>query len=231
MEEQEAKPATPKDSATKKTLSENEIIGQCILFFVAGFETTATTISNCLYNLAVYPEIQERLHAELKSVLSGFDSNSEQYYETAMTKIPYLDAFVKETLRMCPPLARLQRRVSVDGYMLAGIRLSKDQEVSIAAYAVHHNPEYYPEPERFNPERFMPENKHLLVPYTYLPFGAGPRNCLGMRFAYQEIKLCLAKILIQFNFEPTESTPAKLQFRNFKPILNVQPFTLKVSRH
>src|SRR5699024_10074830 len=103
-----------------------------------------------------------------------------------------------------------QHRVGVDNYKLNGIQLEKDTHIDIAAYAVHHSAEYYPEPERFNPERFMPENKHLLVPYTYIPFGAGPRNCIGMRFAYQEIRLCLAKIIRDFRFSPAPDTKIPL---------------------
>jgi len=77
--------------------------------------------------------------------------------------------------------------------------------------------DYYPERERFNPERFMSPNRDQLVPYTYLPFGSGPRNCIGMRFAYQEIKLCLTTIVRRFRFALTEKTSDVLSFRPFKP--------------
>ena len=130
---------------------------------------------------------------------------------------------------MSPPLPRLSRRVSLDGYMLAGIRLSKDQQVDIATYAVHHNPEYYPEPEKFNPDRFLPENKHLLVPYTYLPFGVGPRNCIGMRFAYQEMKLCLAQIVQRFQFDKTPQTKIPIEYTKMV-ILTVKNIPLRVSK-
>ena len=74
---------------------------------------------------------------------------------------------------MTPPVPRLQRRVGTDTYKLNGVTLPKDVTVEVAVYAIHHSDEYYPEPSKFNPDRFMPENKHKLVPYTYLPFGAG----------------------------------------------------------
>src|SRR5699024_5852871 len=103
-------------------------------------------------------------------------------------------------------------------------------QVEIPVSAVHHCEDYYPEPDRFNPERFMPENKHLLVPYTYLPFGLGPRNCVGVRFAYQEIKLCLASIVQRFQFSLTPNTPSKLSFKNGNILLNSFEFPIKVSR-
>ena len=69
-------------------------------------------------------------------------------------------------------------------------------------YAIHHDPEYYPNPYNFDPERFMPENRDKLVPYTYMPFGAGPRNCVGMRFALMELKMCLIQLLRQYRILP-----------------------------
>ena len=102
--------------------------------------------------------------------------------------------------------------------------------VAIPVSAVHHDPSYYPEPYRFNPDRFMPENKHKLIPYTYLPFGAGPRNCVGMRFAYQEIRLCLAAIVLRYKFGLTPETPAKLSFTKGNSLLNTNPFIVKVEK-
>lgn len=95
-------------------------------------------------------------------------------------KIPYLEAVIKEALRKYPPVTRLDRRLGGDvpggAYDLGGITLKKGQMIQVPTYAVHHCADFYPEPERYNPDRFMPENKAKLVPYTYLPFGSGPRN-------------------------------------------------------
>ena len=182
------------------------------------------------FELAQNLQVQDRLYEILSQSLDGLDANSEAYYDMVMNQIPYLDAVIKENLRKYPAVKRLERVVGADEYKIDGVLLEKGVLVQIPTTAVHYNPEYYPDPERFNPDRFMPENKHLLVPYTYIPFGAGPRNCVGMRFAYQEIKFCLAKILIQFRFEPTDKTPSKLDFKHFKPTLNVNSFQLKVIR-
>lgn len=96
--------------------------------------------------------------------------------------------------------------------------------------AVHYNPEYYPEPHKFNPDRFLPENKHNLVPYTYLPFGLGSRNCVGSRFAYQEMKLCLAEIIRQYRVCCAPKTPEKLTFKRTNNLLNSVNFPLLVEK-
>src|SRR5690606_713115 len=124
--------------------------------------------------------------------------------------------------RKYPPVTRLERRVGVDGCKLGDYLLDKDMLIEVSAYSVHHNPEYYPEPSRYNPDRFMPENKHLLTPYTYLPFGIGPRNCVGMRFAYQEMKLALARIILKYRFLPNRQTPDKIKFRTPSGLLAVE---------
>lgn len=167
-------------SGKKQSLSEEEIIAQCIIFFTAGFETTATTTTNVVKNLAHLPEIQFKLAEELEEKLAGVDPESDEYYERVVSGCPYLEAVIKETLRMDSIVPRVQRRVGVAGYKLAGIQLEKDIEVDVAINALHYDSKYYPEPDVFRPERFLPENKHLLVPYTFLPFGDGPRNCIGM---------------------------------------------------
>lgn len=182
-----------------------------------------------MYNLAINPEIQDRLHSELEEALEGVEEHSSEYFDIVNGKVPYLEAVIKETLRLAPPVVRLQRRVGVDNYKLDGVPLPKDMTVEVAAYAIHHNPKYYPEPEKYNPDRFMPENKHLLVPYTYLPFGQGPRNCVGMRFAYQEIRLCLAKIVRQFKFSPTAETKIPMVYNKIG-IIGAKDIQLQVSK-
>ena len=213
---------------SRKTLSEVEIIANSVIFFIAGFETTASTISHCLFELTRNPDVQERLHKEIKEAMKK--NESMDFNELVINHIPYLEAVVKETLRMYPPLTELVRRVTVDKYQLKDVTLEKDSVVIVPSYVVHHSEEYYPEPERFNPDRFMPENKHLLVPYTYMPFGQGPRNCVGMRFAYQEIKLCLARLALDYRFNPTPNTPEKLKFLAKFQLIRTNDFQIKLSK-
>ncbi|XP_017461354.1 PREDICTED: cytochrome P450 3A41-like, partial [Rhagoletis zephyria] len=197
--------------SSKRMLDENEILGQLVLFFFAGFETTAFTLTTALFELAHQPEIQERLYCELTSFSDKFNSNKEEYYDQLLNHAPYLAAVIKETLRKHPNVVRLERRVSApEGATLGKVHLDQDVLVEVPILAVHHNPNFYPEPELYNPERFMPENRDRLVPYAYLPFGGGPKNCLGMRFAYQEMKLCLARVLSRYRFSLAADTPTRL---------------------
>ena len=117
----------------------------------------------------------------------------------------YMDMVIDETLRMYPPAPRLDRVASED-YEYEGIKIKKGQVVAVQIYALHHNPEIYPNPEEFIPERFSDENKKSRESVAYLPFGAGPRNCIGMRFAIIEIKLLLTSILSKYRFSTCEKT-------------------------
>ncbi|OTF71604.1 hypothetical protein BLA29_013427, partial [Euroglyphus maynei] len=147
-----------------------------------------------------------------------------------MHKIPYLESIVKETLRKYPPCSVLPRTVTADECQLNGIPLKRGTFINIAAHAIHHSEEYYPQPERFDPERFMPENRDKLIPYTFMPFGLGPRNCVGMRFAYQEIQYCIGRLLLTYHFDRTPETPLQLTFVKGTPIMQSLPFKLKITK-
>ena len=114
----------------------------------------------------------------MQKTLADLDANSDLYYSAIMTKMPYLDAVVHETLRKYPPIKRIERKLTgADEYRIGGALLKRGMMVNIPTLAIHHSESFYPDPHLFIPERFLPENKDKLVPYTYLPFGAGPRNC------------------------------------------------------
>ena len=118
----------------------------------------------------------------------------------------YMEMVIDETLRMYPPAARTDRVASND-YEYEGIKIKKGQVVTVAIYAIHHDPSIYPNPEQFDPNRFSEENKKTRDSVTFLPFGAGPRNCIGMRFAVIEMKLLLASILSKYRFITCDKTP------------------------
>lgn len=149
--------------------------------FAAGFHTISVAFSGVVFELAWAPSLQERLHQELVGQLDKLDPSTEEYYQALMAPdgvCPLLDAVIKETNRKYPALARLERRLLSERYYLGPekLELKRGQLIEIPTYAVHYNPHYYPEPEVFRPERFLPQNKHNLVPHAFLAFGDGPRN-------------------------------------------------------
>merc|ERR1712130_913039 len=122
----------------------------------------------------------------------------------SITDMPYLEACIKEALRIFSPVSRNDRMCTKD-WQDEGLFIPKGMLINIPLYVIHHNPEYWPEPELFKPERFLKENADKIVPYSWLPFGAGPRACIGERFAMAEMKMALAKVFSKFRVEADEN--------------------------
>nr|CAH0104368.1 unnamed protein product [Daphnia galeata] len=182
----------------------NEIvIAQSVLFLLAGFDTTATTLTNTIFLLALNPEIQNRLHEEIE--------NKGEISHEMLIDFPYIDQVINEALRVYPPVPRVERECNKD-VTYNGIEIKKGTMITVPTFALHYDPDNYADPETFNPDRWSNDNKAERNPYTFLPFGMGPRNCVGMRFALEEIKIALCTIVIQFRFFPVRETPEKMQF-------------------
>nr|CAD7404957.1 unnamed protein product [Timema cristinae] len=200
-----------KDERTEKLeLSDDTLVAQAAVFFTAGFETNATTLSFCLYELALSPDIQTKLRREIVDVMHK--QGEDITYET-LHQMKYLHMVVSETLRKYTPFAFLERVCSKD-YLepVTGKIIEKGTPVYISLHGLHKDPEYFPEPERFDPERFSEENKRSITPYTYLPFGEGPHNCIGSRFGLMVVKCSLAYILAEYEVDKCSDTPVPLQF-------------------
>lgn len=120
--------------------------------------------------------------------------------------MPYLDMVIDETLRMYPPVVRLDR-VAGEDYEYEGMLIKKGLVWTVPIWALHYDPELYPDPTKFDPERFNEVNKKLRDNIAFMPFGAGPRNCVGMRFAILEIKLLMATIFSKYRMDRCEKTP------------------------
>jgi cytochrome P450 family 3 subfamily A len=208
-----------KNSSVTKTLTDEEIIGNVILILLAGYETTASLLTFASHTLATHSEIQTTLREEISAAKDK--NNGVLDYETLMN-LTYLDAFINETLRMYPPVTRTDRQCSEDitlDYDGKKIHMKKGDGVILPIYALQHMQEYYPDPETFKPERFLPKNKDQLVPYTFLAFVAGPRNCIGMRFALLEAKLALSNLILEFDFVRSPRTSDPLDFSAAKIML------------
>ncbi|EDV19993.1 uncharacterized protein TRIADDRAFT_32665 [Trichoplax adhaerens] len=189
-------------------LDDKEIIAQALVFLVGGYETTANTLAFATYLLATNPEIQRRLYHEIKTKLN--DTDPLDY--DCVSDLPYLEMVILETLRIYPPAFRVTRKCKND-ITIDGHQISKEAMIAIPIYAIHHNPKLWPNPEQFMPERFTPEEKSKHAACAFLPFGNGPRNCIGKRLALLEVKLALVKILRSVELITTEETDVPLPLR------------------
>lgn len=192
------------------TLSEDELIAQVFVFIAAGYETTAQLLSYLIYSLAVDQDCQEALLAEINQPRNG---NGDIEHDTLMnTEInPYLDACIMETLRLYDPVILLNRTAIKDTY-LGDLFVPKGTDIQIPVYAIHHDANHFNDPFTFDPDRFSPENQGSIEPYTYLPFGQGPRRCIGERFSLMEVKLAIFRLVKKFKFTPNEKTTIPIQF-------------------
>ncbi|RZB40440.1 p450 domain containing protein, partial [Asbolus verrucosus] len=161
----------------EKALTMNELAAQAFVFFLAGFETSSTTMTFALYELAANPHVQEKLRHEINKVLEKHDGKLT--YD-GMMEMTYMENVLHETLRKYPPVPILNRRCTQD-YTIpnTNVRLERGVDVVIPVLGIHTDPEYYPNPEIFDPDRFSEENKNTRPGFTWLPFGEGPRVCIG----------------------------------------------------
>ncbi|XP_031772912.1 probable cytochrome P450 6a14 [Apis florea] len=208
----------------------NEFLAaQAFIFFIAGFETSSTTISNALYELALNPDIQDKLRKEIKEFEEKNDGDWK--YET-IKEMEYLEKIFQETLRKYPSLPFLNREI-IDDYTIGNnkVTLPKGLKIWIPTYAIHNDPDIYPDPEKFDPERFSEDNIKQRHPMHFLPFGHGPRNCIGSRFAVYQVKIGLIEILRNFKLDVCDKTLIPYKFHPRALLLS--PFTdiyLKITR-
>ncbi|CAO2630596.1 Cytochrome P450 3A31 [Lemmus lemmus] len=179
-------------------------MAQSITFIFGGYETTSSTLDFVLYLLATHPDIQKKLREEIDMALPN---KAPPSYDKVM-EMEYLDMVLSETLRLYSISHRLERVCKQDVEM-NGVFIPKGSIVMIPIFSLHRDPQYWPEPEEFRPERFSKEKKGSIDPYVYMPFGNGPRNCIGMRFALMNMKLALTKLLQNFSFQPCKETQVR----------------------
>ncbi|XP_057691587.1 thromboxane-A synthase isoform X1 [Corythoichthys intestinalis] len=220
--------ASPEASArnpSKKAITEDEIIGQALVFLLAGYETSSNTLAFTCYLLAIHPECQCRVQEEV----DDFFSKHESPDYANVQELKYLDMVVCEALRLYPPGFRFSREIEQD-CIVNGVHLPKGAMVEIPVGFLHYDPEHWPEPEKFIPERFTPEAKVNRHAFTYLPFGAGPRNCVGMRLAQLEIKVALVQIFRKFNITTCSDTKVPLELKSSSTLGPKNGIFVKITR-
>jgi cytochrome P450 len=173
-------------------MSEQQLRDEVITLFIAGHETTANALAWSFYLLSQHPAVAERLVTEL----APFNGTSLAVRD--LTQLSYSEWVVKEAMRLYPPAGGVTRQPIRD-IELAGYPIAQGSTITVATYVMHHDPKFFPDPEHFDPTRFSPENEAKVPRYAYLPFGAGPRICIGNSFAMMEARLILITVLQHFH--------------------------------
>uniref|UniRef100_A0A8C7K9D3 Cytochrome P450 3A n=1 Tax=Oncorhynchus kisutch TaxID=8019 RepID=A0A8C7K9D3_ONCKI len=186
----------------------------------------SSTMSFLAYNLATNPHVMTKLQGEIDTV---FPNKAPIQYE-ALMQMDYLDCVLNESLRLYPIAPRLER-VAKKTVEINGIVIPKDCIVLVPTWTLHRDPEIWSDPEEFKPERFSKENKESIDPYTYMPFGAGPRNCIGMRFALIMIKLAMVEILQSFTFSICDETEVRRSPEQTEYDINKHQYLFQHSQH
>jgi len=181
-----------RDATTGVQLSEDELLGHVGVFFAAGYDTTAVSLSWTLFLLSQHPEVFANLLDELESVLQGEAPTVEQLHQ-----LPLLERVIKESMRILPAVP-WNGRVTSQSTELGGFVLPEGTEVFVSIYQTHHMPELYAEPEVFNPQRWETIEPSM---FEYVPFSAGSRTCIGATFALIEMKIVLAMLLQRYRLQ------------------------------
>ncbi|MER5484181.1 cytochrome P450 [Streptomyces sp. NPDC002812] len=176
-----------------------ELREQVLIFLLAGHETTATSLAFSLHLLARHPELQERARAEVTAVLGDRTPGAAD-----LDRLPYLTQVLKEAMRLYPAAPVLGRR-SVAAAEVDGHTIPAGADVIVAPWVTHRHPGYWPDPERFDPDRFTPEAEAARPRYAWLPFGGGPRACIGQHFSMLESVIALAMLLRAYEFEAVDT--------------------------
>ncbi|XP_011638416.1 cytochrome P450 4C1-like [Pogonomyrmex barbatus] len=182
-------------------LTDSDIQGEINTFIAAGYDTTAMTICFTLLLLAEHKDIQDRVREEVNTVMR---ESEEKFTMQSLLKLSYLERCIKEALRLYP-IAYFISRVTSEDVKLQSYLVPVGTTVIISIHGVQRDPNYWPNPEIFDPDRFLPENIRNQHPCAYLPFSGGPRNCIGQRFALLEMKSMIASVIYNFHLEPIEN--------------------------
>ncbi|XP_015795860.1 cytochrome P450 4V2 [Tetranychus urticae] len=178
----------------KGNIDRSGMIEEMLTMVAAGHETIANSLSWLIFTLGNHPEIQDRIAEEINEVIGDLDDFSDL---SILKQLVYMEQCIKESLRLVPPLPVVLRHLESDVQVGSKVLL-KDSVVVLFILGAHHDPTVYPDPFTFNPDRFAPENIDSIPKYAFLPFGLGPRMCIGYRYAMMEIKIFLSQFLRRY---------------------------------
>ncbi|KAK5644743.1 hypothetical protein RI129_006043 [Pyrocoelia pectoralis] len=195
---------------THEKLNNKQIAAQCFLFLIAGYEATSITSTFCIYELSLNQVEQDKVREEIDVVLQNTDGKIT--YDV-LSKMKYLDQCIYETLRKYPPMP-IHSRVCTQMYKIpdTDVTITKGTPVFVPIYAIHMDPEYFPNPQAFDPDRFSKENKFSRPTSSFMPFGEGPRSCIAYKFGLVQVKLVLVTLLTRYKFSLHHSTKVPIDF-------------------
>jgi len=192
-------------------MTEQQVADEAITMLLAGHETTALAVMFCVYELSRNPDIARDVRSEIDTQLAGHPARNSD-----LPRLPLLDAVIREVLRLYPPAPVFGREVAVP-LELGGYDIPRGATIGVSPYAMHRNPRYFPEPDRFHPQRWLSGSTDALPKFAYFPFGGGPRICIGQHFALMEAALILATLLQQVELE----VPAGFRME-LKPVITLR---------
>jgi cytochrome P450 len=200
---------------TGEGMSVKQLIDEIKVLFIAGHETTANALTFTIHLLGNHPEIQQKVFDEINEIESQTENIIEQ-----LQKMTYTNAVLNESMRLYPP-AWITDRQNVEDDVIGSYNLKKGTLIGVSFYELHRNPKYWDNPEDFNPERFLGEQKKNSVQYFY-PFGAGPRMCIGSGFAIYEMCLAISHIVKKYTIKSVNSNV------QFNPLITLKPVAVEV---
>lgn len=171
-----------------------DVAGNAANILQAGFETVGVTLSHCLFCVAKFQDVQDKIRAETEAVLA---KHGEFTYD-AISELQYTAQTILETLRMYNPAVGFTTRLVTSDFRYEGMLLRKGASISACSHQVHHDPTLWERPDQFDPDRFSPERRASRDPIAFQAYGIGPRNCVGMKLAQLEMTLVVAKLVHRF---------------------------------
>uniref|UniRef100_A0A1B0ALV4 Cytochrome P450 n=1 Tax=Glossina palpalis gambiensis TaxID=67801 RepID=A0A1B0ALV4_9MUSC len=182
-----------------KPLSNDDIREEVDTFMFEGHDTTASGIAHTLYLLSRHPSVQEKAYEEVQQVLNKFENGPITTKD--LQDLKYLECVIKEALRLYTPVPFIGR-VTDEETKIGNAIIPADTQIMISLYNISHDPQYFPNPEAFLPERFVAEAKNKIHPFAFVPFSAGSRNCIGQKYAMLEMKMIIGKVLRNYKLLP-----------------------------
>ena len=197
-----------RDGETGVKLSNDEVRDEIVIIFLAGHETTALALTYTWYLLSQHPEVEAKLHDELARVLGGRNPVHDD-----LVNLPYTRMVIEESMRLYPPAPGLSNRAVLADDEICGVKIPKGTNVAVVPWVIHRHRLLWDNPETFDPERFSPERSQGRHRFAYLPFGGGPRVCIGMALAMAEAQLILATMAQRFRLKLVFGQNIVLQHR------------------